>query len=174
MARFLQYTNKKNFDMCLECNRKPIARTTTKDTVFYKVLFEDSEGTLNTPYMDTPVKLGVEYSEKIMDYFPDDKSEHCDYKKVIDNENGTYRYKPYNKRTLYRIGYGGHHLFRRKKDAEMEIKNILDSLYMKHVWLRPDSLRVYRAIVPKDTLYVTGKYRGSECVVVKKVKYEEI
>lgn len=162
--------------MCLKVKGKPVVRYNKRERVFYKVLQvrNDPLGPwgvgLHSPYFGVKVELGVE------NVIPDSVftcTEDITYKPAYE----VFKYDVDGTRMtrtgtgIYSVGYGCFHLFKKKEDAEREAFRLNEDAKF---WGRRQGYKVYKAIVPVGTAYVNGKYCESDCVGVKKVRYEEI
>ena len=163
--------------MCLTSKKKPVSLRAKKDMVFYKVLAESTytkTKLYSTPYIGFPVDIGTPYEDPDL-RFHWDKQQQPNYKL----NSLMKQYEATGLETVYRIGQGGFHLFKNKADAEIEARSIALRYYgygMANITDNgcPYKYRVFKAIVPKGTLYAYGEYSLWDCVIAKKVKYEWI
>ena len=142
--------------MCLVSKEKPVVKVTEDERVFYKVLAtKTTRSWLNpglfTPYMEDKVGLGVEYS--------------------MDDDQGFHEHQDKNNE-FYIVGYGGYHVLENECDARYEVDYLSDA--ERECYDTLSGYRVFKAVVPKGTRYISGTYNGMKCAVVKKVRYEEI
>ena len=122
---------------------------------FYKVLVKRTVNTVigefseyKSPFMWEDAPLGKLLSEKEQDVF---------------------RWQLIQSRMCHELHKGGFHLFKNKDDAdEWSYQKLNNEFCPFH------GLVVVKAIVPKGTKYVEGKFGPYEAVAVKNVKYEEI
>jgi len=136
--------------MCLTCFLKPVTRKTENEMVFYKVLNDlgktsDNRQWYETPFKNFEVNLGKEYSEDGEDFSVDEL---------------------YDRWT---VSGGGFHLFRDYEDADNE------TVRLKYHPMTPFyDYVVVKAIVPKGTPYIEGRFNSCPCLIVKKVRYEKL
>lgn len=135
--------------MCLLSNIKPVPTRTESERVFYKVLAVGKNGCYYSPYMARPYELNVLHE--------------MDDQEKFDILRYAYGWE---------ISSGGFHLFVELGDAFSE------AAYLNQTRVECNGFERYfvvRAVVPEGTLYVEGDYLlDTKCVVVKKVRYEEL
>ena len=135
--------------MCLLSDNMPVPTRTESERVFYKVLAMGKNGCYYSPYMARPYELNVLHEMDDQEKFD-----------------------------ILRYAYGweirpcGFHLFVELDDAFRE------AAYLNQTRVECNGFERYfvvRAVVPEGTLYVEGDYLpDAKCVVVKKVRYEEL
>lgn len=127
----------------------PVVKKTETDMEFYKVLAIKDDGKYYSPYMNKEAELGVLHQDPNLEDF----------------EIAKYQF-------WREVTHGGFHLFKDEHYARCEAD------YLNQVITEGSDAKEYvvvKAIVPAGTTYIEGMYmHETGCVVVKKVKYEEI